>query len=100
MAQITELWQAVLGPVVGLGFAIALLEIFVPARAIRWRRRLIDKRPGRFGRRQVADFLDQLTRERGHPDAWAIPQVRNRVRVLGLLNLLLACLAALVLLSR
>jgi hypothetical protein len=97
MDQVTEPWQAVLGAVVGLWFAIALLEILVPSLAIRWRRRLIDKQRGRFGSRHVADFFDQLTGERGYPDAWTIPSVQRRVRVLGLANLLLACLAAFVL---
>jgi hypothetical protein len=96
--EITGPWRAAFGAMIGLYCVFALLEILVPARVIRWRKGLIEQRRGRFGSGQVADFFDQLTGERAHPDAWSVPSVRFRVRVIGLVNLLLAGLFAFVLL--
>jgi len=76
-------WRAAFGVLVALWFALALLEIFVPASVLRWRRAWIDERRGRFGSQRVADFFDRL-----------ISSVELRVRLVGLVNLLLAWITA------
>jgi hypothetical protein len=75
---------------------VALAEIIVPAHAIRWRRRILMRKRGRFGAAAVGRAFDGLTGEDPDPQADQSSSTVDRVRVIGLINLLLAATAGFV----
>ncbi len=85
-------------PIIGFWIGLALLEILFPARVIRRRKRLIDKRRSRFGGDPVADAVDTLSHERGAANPWTLPSVQRKVRAFGFVNLFLALVASFVVL--
>jgi hypothetical protein len=78
--------------ILGAWLAIALLEILAPGPAIRWRRRILERRGHRFGSAQIAAAFNHITHERDDPDGWRDPSVQQRVRMIGLVNFALAVL--------
>ena|SRR6266566_2888703 len=86
-------------PVVLLWIALAGLEILTPDQFIRWRASIIERRRGRFGSASVASAFDKLiqTKEGAEPEGTSA--ARQRVRWFGLVNLVLALFAAVVVLA-
>jgi hypothetical protein len=84
-------------PVLSLWIGAALIEILAPVRFLRWRRRFLGRRTRRLGSAQVAGFFDGLTGELDSPEGLSATSVQRRVRLIGLVNLLLASTTALVL---
>jgi hypothetical protein len=68
----------------GLGLAGALTEILVPAQVIRWRAWMMRGNPSSF--KQVGDVFDSLLGTAGE-DAWKNPIAQRRVRIFGLVLL-------------
>ena len=80
------------GVILGVWLAIALLEILAPGPTVRWRRRILSRRGGRFGGTPVAAAFDGMTHDSDDPDGWRRPDVQQRVRMIGFVNLALAVL--------
>jgi hypothetical protein len=78
--------------ILGVWLAIALLEILAPGPTVRWRRRILSRRGGRFGGTPVAAAFDGMTHDSDDPDGWRRPDVQQRVRMIGFVNLALAVL--------
>ncbi len=78
---------------------LALAEIAVPAKVLRWRRRILERRVDHPASGSVARIFDSFTGEasgsaESHPSS-----VLRRVRMIGLLNLLLSSVVAAAILS-
>lgn len=78
--------------IIGVWLSIALLEILAPGPTLRWRRRILNRRGDRFGGAPVAAAFDGMTHEPDDPDGWRRPDVQQRVRIIGFVNLALAVL--------
>jgi hypothetical protein len=89
-------------PLLAVWGGLALLEIIAPGVVIRWRRRWLNARWNNvwsWKSATVSDWFDGLTGEKDAEKPWTSPSVRNRVRLIGVFNLMLATCTAFVIVA-